>query len=330
MSRKPKKGYFVRGQFVAEGSELDLQLKAELKGSEISKTDLKRESAELQKLGESLMTLRADLFDALALPDKLVEALREAARITNFEGKRRQMQFVGKLMRGLDDDQRAAWVAGDHERLTIALMSGSVVRVMLLFFLLPAWGAIGGKLLLRERLGWRRLLTVLLCLAGVYTIVGGAAVFRSPLSLADLGALVSGIFYTLAGIANRAARQIPIASRTLMSFVGGTVVAVIGLFVHSTTIPALSPFVWIMLALFAFLWLMGGTALTTYGVTHVDASRASVLQVTELVVAVVSAVLIGGELLSYSELVGGGMILAASLIEAFSKPAAPKDKELSA
>ncbi len=108
MSRKPKKGYFVRGQFVAEGSELDLQLKVELKGNEISKTDLKRESAELQKLGESLMTLRADLFDPLGLPDKLVDALREAARITNFEGKRRQMQFVGKLMRGLDEEQLAA------------------------------------------------------------------------------------------------------------------------------------------------------------------------------------------------------------------------------
>ena len=33
MSRKPTKGYFVRGQFVAEGSELDLELKAELKGT---------------------------------------------------------------------------------------------------------------------------------------------------------------------------------------------------------------------------------------------------------------------------------------------------------
>ena len=108
MSRKPKKGYFVRGQFVAEGSELDLQLKAELKGSEISKTDLKRESAELQKLGEQLMALRRDLFDELALPDKLVDALAEAGRITNFEGKRRQMQFVGKLMRGLDEDTLTA------------------------------------------------------------------------------------------------------------------------------------------------------------------------------------------------------------------------------
>ncbi len=214
--------------------------------------------------------------------------------------------------------------------LTWALMAGSVVRAMLLFFLLPAWGVIGGKLLLKERLGWRRLLTVLLCLAGVYIIVGGAAVFSAPLSLADLGAFAAGILYTLAGIANRAARQIPIASRTLMSFVGGTAVAVIGLYVHSVTIPALSPFVWIMLALFAFLWLMGGTALTTYGVTHVDASRASVLQVTELVVAVVSSVLIGGEVLSDSELAGGVMILAASLIEAFSKPAAHDDGELPA
>lgn len=105
MSRKPKKGYYVRGQFVAEGSERDLELKRELKGDvEISKTDLKRESTELQKLGEELLTLRADLMDKLDLPDKLLEALAEAKRISNFEGKRRQMQFVGKLMRQLDPE----------------------------------------------------------------------------------------------------------------------------------------------------------------------------------------------------------------------------------
>ena len=55
MSRKPKRGYFVRGQFVAEGSELDLELKRQSKGDpETSKTDLKRESAALQDLGEQL------------------------------------------------------------------------------------------------------------------------------------------------------------------------------------------------------------------------------------------------------------------------------------
>lgn len=109
MSRKPKKGYFVRGQFVAEGSELDLELKAELKGTtEASRTDLKRESTELQKLGESLLTLRADLMARLALSEQLTDALAEARRITNFEGKRRQMQYVGKLMRKLDEPTLAA------------------------------------------------------------------------------------------------------------------------------------------------------------------------------------------------------------------------------
>ena len=53
MSRKPKKGYFVKGHFVAEGSELDQELKLAMKwGQSTSKTDAKRESEELQQLGD--------------------------------------------------------------------------------------------------------------------------------------------------------------------------------------------------------------------------------------------------------------------------------------
>ncbi len=103
MTRKLKKGYYVSGQFVAEGSALDLELKRELKGSdEPSRTDLKRESTELQKLGEDLLGLRGELLARQTLPEKLQDAVAEARRITNFEGKRRQMQFIGKLMRQLD------------------------------------------------------------------------------------------------------------------------------------------------------------------------------------------------------------------------------------
>lgn len=104
MSRKPKKGYYVKGQFVAEGSELDLELKAELKGTwDSSRTDMKRESDALQKLGEDLLNLRSDLIARLQLSDKLLDAVAEARRITNFEGKRRQMQYIGKIMRKLDE-----------------------------------------------------------------------------------------------------------------------------------------------------------------------------------------------------------------------------------
>jgi ribosome-associated protein len=109
MARKPKKGYFVKGQFVAEGSEEDLALKREAKGNEgTSKTDLKRESDELQKLGEDLLGLRSALMLRLTsqghVGEKLSDALVHARQITNFEGRRRQMQFIGKLMRKLDED----------------------------------------------------------------------------------------------------------------------------------------------------------------------------------------------------------------------------------
>jgi ribosome-associated protein len=106
---KLKKGYFVKGQFVAEGSPLDLELKRELKGvddvGDKSRTDLKRESTELQKLGADLLTLRADLLQKMELPDKLLEALAEYKRITNFEGRRRLMQFIGKRMRLLQESE---------------------------------------------------------------------------------------------------------------------------------------------------------------------------------------------------------------------------------
>ncbi len=201
-----------------------------------------------------------------------------------------------------------------------SLMVGSVVRSMLLFFLLPAWGVLGGRIFLNERLSLRRLLAVALCLGGVFTIVGGLDAFDEPLSFADVAAFIAGLAYTAAGISNRAARAIPIASRTLMSFVGCGIVALAGLAVHTPTLPSLPATEWILLCLFAFVWLLGGTLLTTFGVTHVQASRAAVLQVGELVVAVVSAMLVGGESLSLGEYAGGAMILSATLIEALGKP----------
>ena len=108
MPRKPQKGYFVRGQFIAEGSELDLAMQRELKGDRPSKTELKRGSTELQDLGTRLLALGRGALDELALGDKLRDALDEARRISNFEGRRRQMQYVGKLMRGLDAGQLEA------------------------------------------------------------------------------------------------------------------------------------------------------------------------------------------------------------------------------
>lgn len=95
---KAIKGYWSNGRFV-KPEEIALEEKGPP-----SKTQLKAEADEKQALGEALLTLRADLMARLDLPDKLLDAIAGAKKITNFEGRRRQMQFIGKLMRPLDPD----------------------------------------------------------------------------------------------------------------------------------------------------------------------------------------------------------------------------------
>jgi len=68
----------------------------------------KRASHELTRLGEQLLTLRPQQLAALALPERLEEAVAEARRLTSFGAKRRQVLFIGKLMRNLDEESVAA------------------------------------------------------------------------------------------------------------------------------------------------------------------------------------------------------------------------------
>lgn len=70
----------------------------------ISKTQRKREMHALQDMGEELVALSESRLAELDLPDRLRNAVLEAKRINKFGALRRQMQFIGKLMRDVDPD----------------------------------------------------------------------------------------------------------------------------------------------------------------------------------------------------------------------------------
>src|SRR5689334_15037309 len=76
-----------------------------------SKTRLKQEAHELQALGEALADLPAERLEALPLGEPLRDALREWARTRSHEGRRRQLQYIGKLMRGVDVEPIRAAIA---------------------------------------------------------------------------------------------------------------------------------------------------------------------------------------------------------------------------
>lgn len=70
----------------------------------ISKSQLKREAEHLQVIGVQLLDLPENLYATLKLPDDLEKALSDAKRIKSQNAYRRQLQFIGRVMRKVDDD----------------------------------------------------------------------------------------------------------------------------------------------------------------------------------------------------------------------------------
>jgi ribosome-associated protein len=80
----------------------------------ISKSRRKRESHALQDLGEALVVLPAEQLARIELPEKLRNAVLEARSITKHEARRRQMQYIGKLMRLIDAEPIRSQVEAIH------------------------------------------------------------------------------------------------------------------------------------------------------------------------------------------------------------------------
>jgi len=72
-----------------------------------SKSEAKRESDALQKLGAVLVEAPRDRVKRVPMPEDVLEAILMCQTISNHEGRRRQMQFVGKKMRTLDEEEVA-------------------------------------------------------------------------------------------------------------------------------------------------------------------------------------------------------------------------------
>lgn len=213
---------------------------------------------------------------------------------------------------------------GANIAFTTALIYGEVIRVMVLFYLLPAWSVLGGKFFLHERVDTARWLGVGLALAGAFLILGGFDALVGPPSWNDLIALSAGLLLAMNNLVFRAARAEPMVAKVGAMFYGCTLLAALLLLTGVEAWPAaIGGMAWGGIALYAFGWLLFANLGAQYGVTHLEAGRAAIIILMELVTAVVSASLIGGESMSGWEMVGGALILSAALLEALRDLKAP-------
>ncbi|BBE51230.1 EamA-like transporter [Ferriphaselus amnicola] len=200
-----------------------------------------------------------------------------------------------------------------------ALAEGNVVRVLLLFYLAPVWTILAARVFLAEPFTPLRLGALALALVGLVSTLGGAALFATPLSLIDLLALSSGLAFALNNIAIRVGHKLPELTRAAAVFMGCAVISLGWGLWSGRSLPALESMHILALLGLGLLWVIPGTLATFYGVARLDAGKAAILLLAELVVGVFSAVLIGNEHLSMQEIIGGALILSAALIEAVTE-----------
>ena len=77
---------------------------AAIDGTAPSRNELKKQMQDLQELGEAVASLPVDRLDKLKIDERLRDAIDELRRTRSFEGKRRQLQYIGKLMKAEDPE----------------------------------------------------------------------------------------------------------------------------------------------------------------------------------------------------------------------------------
>jgi drug/metabolite transporter (DMT)-like permease len=201
---------------------------------------------------------------------------------------------------------------------------GDVVRVVLLFYLMPLWAVLLARWVLHEPFTRAAVGRVMLALAGAGMVLwpqgsASAVSLLAPTSLSDGLGLLGGFTFALNNVMLRREARQPAAPRALAMFVGGTCVAgALALALHlagntSVPLPPAPAPGWLLgaLALGGF-FLLGNLALQ-YGAARLPANVTAVVMVSEVLFASASAVLLGASQLTLPLLLGGTLIVAATL-----------------
>ena len=208
----------------------------------------------------------------------------------------------------------------------LAMLDGTVVRVLLLFYLSPLWATLLARWLLGEPLNRVTLATLPVGLGGAVLMLWDPALASPwPSNLADWTALSSGMAFALTNVLTRRLQDVGVRIKTLSTWLGVVAVALAVIVWRQDPLPTVSALAWsgaVTLGVSGFLF---STLLVVYGVTHMPAQRSAVIMLFEILVGALSAWWLAAEALEWREWAGGALILAAGLVAAIRQGGAETD-----
>lgn len=204
----------------------------------------------------------------------------------------------------------------------LAVIDGEVMRVMLLFYLSPLWTLILAHFLLDEKPHLAGVIAIAASLLGAYIMLNDSTSggFPMPKNSAEWLALSSGFGFSLTNVITRKSIHLSLLAKSFSIWIGVIVFSVLAVpFMQLPFTPpsAFSLSNWLVMGVIALL-LVAATFFVQYGVTKIEATRASVLFLFELVVAAIASFYLVNERMDFHEWVGGGLIVLAAVFAAFN------------
>jgi drug/metabolite transporter (DMT)-like permease len=231
--------------------------------------------------------------------------------------------FGGKL-RGARVDGWLIIIAlasgGSNLGYVLGMLQGEVMHVLLLFYLAPLWTILLARLLLHEPLTAAGAALVGLSLSGAAIMLWQPELgVPWPQTSGEWIGLGAGMLFALANVSIRRASHYSIELKSLSIFTGVVTIGLIyAVVAGEAALPQAANMRWTLLALIVG---VGGVMLVSnvvvlHGLTKIPAGRAAVILLSELVVAAFAAWWLADETMGLYEYLGGGLIVAASLISA--------------
>ena len=203
-----------------------------------------------------------------------------------------------------------------------AITIGDVVRVVLLFYLMPAWAVLLAWRLLGERPTPAALARLLLAACGVLLVLwpaeGGLQHLSAAMGLADWLALLGGFLFALVNVMLRRMHAVPEQARMAAMFGGCMVMAPLVALAGQSAglVPGLPAFDarWALVAAVLALLLALGNWALQYGAARLKAGTTALVLLSEVVFASASSIALGAAQPRAATLAGGALIIGAALL----------------
>ena len=199
----------------------------------------------------------------------------------------------------------------------LGMLEGTVLRVLLLFYLSPVWAVLLARAVLGERLVPRTRIALPMALIGATLMLYDPALgLPVPTDRADWFGLSAGLAFAITTVETRRLQAVSVAAKTLASWLGVMLVATTGIVLGGQALPAAAAGAWMGIVALGCSGFLAATLAVQFGATRLPVQRTTLILLFEIVAGAVSSAWLAGEYTGPRGWVGGLLIVGAGLAAA--------------